>query len=273
MNKQPVKTLTIGGSDSGGAAGIQADLKTWTALGVYGMSAITAVTAQNSLTVEAIHYMPPEIVTAQIDAVLFDYGAQAVKTGFIGQEALIRPIAWHLKAHAPGPLIVDPVLVNHKGQSMFPSQVTNAYKEFLLPLADLLTPNWREAALLTGLKIKSAPQVKVLKLIGETLCATGAGQVLITGVPGPNETIVDWWFDGHELHPFEQPKIETINRHGSGDTLSAAICANLAQGMDMAESIAEARAFTTRALTAAAEWQMGHGHGPLSHFVNQKQEG
>ena len=272
MNKQPVKTLTIGGSDSGGAAGIQADLKTWTALGVYGMSVITAVTAQNSLRVEAIHYLSPEMIAAQIDAVLFDYGAQAIKTGFLGRVDLIEQTAWHLKAHEAGPLVVDPVLVNHKGQSMFGSDVFNAYSEHLLPLADLVTPNWREAALLVGVTIKNIPQTKILKHFSQTICSAGAGQVLITGVPGEGESIIDWWFDGYELHPLEQPEINTNNRHGSGDTLSAAICAYLALGMDMEKAIENAQVFTARALAAASTWQLGRGHGPLSHFVNKIQQ-
>jgi hydroxymethylpyrimidine/phosphomethylpyrimidine kinase len=269
MQEQPVKTLTIGGSDSGGAAGIQADLKTWTALGVYGMSVITAVTAQNSLRVEAIHYLPAEMVAAQIDAVLFDYGAQAIKTGFLGQVELIEKIAWHLKAHEAGPLVVDPVLVNHKGRSMFGSQVANAYSEHLLPLAELVTPNWREAALLIGANISSKPQIKILDHFSHALCAAGARQVLITGVPGGDGTIVDWWFDGQDLVPFEQRKINTQNRHGSGDTLSAAISANLALGMNMREAIKYARDFTAKAMITASEWQLGSGHGPLSHFVNK----
>jgi hydroxymethylpyrimidine/phosphomethylpyrimidine kinase len=272
MNKQPVITLTIGGSDSGGAAGIQADLKTWTALGVYGMSVITAVTAQNSLRVEAIHYLPPEMVAAQVDAVLFDYGAQAIKTGFLGRADLIEQTAWHLKAHEAGPLVVDPVLVNHKGQSMFGSDVVNAYNEHLLPLADLVTPNWREAALLVGVNIKNIPQTKILKYFGQTICASGAGQILITGVPGEEETIIDWWYDGYEMRPFEQPKINTNNRHGSGDTLSAAICAYLALGMDMENAIKNARVFTALALADALSWRLGRGHGPLSHFLKNIQQ-
>jgi hydroxymethylpyrimidine/phosphomethylpyrimidine kinase len=271
MNEQPVKTLTIGGSDSGGAAGIQADLKTWTALGVYGMSVVTAVTAQNSLRVEAIHYLPAEMVAAQIDAVLFDYGAQAIKTGLLGQVELIEQTAWHLKAHELAPLVVDPVLVNYKGQSMFGSQLAAAYKEYLLPLADLVTPNWREAALLVGVNINKKPQTVILEHFGEVICATGASQVLITGVPATDETVIDWWFDGKELHPLEQPKINTTNRHGSGDTLSAAICANLALGLVMEEAIENARVFTARAMAAASEWQLGRGHGPLSHFINNRQ--
>ena len=273
MSKEPVRTLTIGGSDSGGAAGIQADLKTWTALGVYGMSAITAVTAQNSAAVEAVHYLEPKMVAAQIDVVLSDYGAQAIKTGFLGQPQLVQQTAISLLAHDPTPLVVDPVLVNHKGQSMFTGEVTAAYRELLLPLAALVTPNWREAALLVGFEARSAPQVEDLKRLGQAICAAGARQVLITGIPGSDEKIVDYWYDGDKLLPFPHPRIETDNRHGSGDTLSAAICANLALGMDMVNAILDAQAFTSRAMAAAAAWRIGRGHGPLDHSINQNQQG
>ena len=269
MSDQPVKTLTIGGSDSGGAAGIQADLKTWTALGVYGMSVITAVTAQNSETVESLQYIGPEMVAAQIDAVLSDYGAHALKTGFLGQAQLIEQIARRLQAHAAGPLVVDPVLVTHKGQSMFPAQVVGAYREHLLPLAELVTPNWREATLLAGFDAEIEPRKETLLGIAEALCATGANQLLITGVPAAERQIIDWWFDGNLLRPLTHQQIETNNRHGSGDTLSAAICANLALGMEMGSAITSAQVFTRRALAGSAAWRLGRGHGPLSYFVNQ----
>ncbi len=266
MSKEPVKTLTIGGSDSGGAAGIQADLKTWTALRVYGMSVITAVTAQNSVSVDAIQFMPPALVAAQIDAVLADYGAQAIKTGFLGQKALIEEASLRLQAHGAGPLVVDPVLVNHTGQPMFSTDIAAAYRRELLPLAELLTPNWREAVLLAGQEIAEIPPLDDLERIAISLCETGCEQVLITGVPA-GEMIIDYWFDGAQFLPLTHPRIETNNRHGSGDTLSAAICANLAVGMDMASAISSAQAFTMRALAAASGWKLGRGHGPLSHFL------
>jgi hydroxymethylpyrimidine/phosphomethylpyrimidine kinase len=145
---QPVKVLTIAGSDSGGAAGLQADLKTFTLLGVYGMSVVTAVTAQNSVAVTAVHPLPADFVAAQLDAVLSDYGAAAVKTGFIGREELVEIIADRLAAYATPNRLVDPVLVNHRGEAMFGSAMADAYRRHLLPLADLLTPNRREAELL-----------------------------------------------------------------------------------------------------------------------------
>jgi hydroxymethylpyrimidine/phosphomethylpyrimidine kinase len=266
VSKEPVKVLTVGGSDSGGAAGIQADLKTWTAMGVYGMSAITAVTAQNSVTVEAVQFVSAELVAAQIDAVLSDYGAQAIKTGFIGRAELIEQVADSLKDYDEGPLVVDPVLVNHKGHSMFPAQVAAAYGSALLPLATLVTPNWREAALLCGNELERPPQETDVRAAAETLCEKGAEQALITGVPGEYGAIVDWWYDGEALHPLPQQQILTENRHGSGDTLSAAICANLALDMETAVAIVKAQEFCARALQAAKAWRLGRGHGPLSHL-------
>jgi hydroxymethylpyrimidine/phosphomethylpyrimidine kinase len=265
---QPPKLLTIGGSDSGGAAGIQADLKTWTALSVYGMSVITAVTAQNSVAVEAIQYIQPGIVAAQIDAVLSDYGAQALKTGFLGRAELVEVVAARFRSFTfgPIPILIDPVLVNHKGLSMFGPEVAATYAAQLLPLADLATPNWREAALLAGLDAETLLSQAGLEHAAAQLGALGCKQVLITGVPA-GEQVIDWYYDGTRLHPLPQALIETDNRHGSGDTLSAAICAYLAQGVAMPEAIVLAQAYTARALRDAASWHLGRGHGPLAHFV------
>jgi hydroxymethylpyrimidine/phosphomethylpyrimidine kinase len=271
MGSQPVKVLTIGGSDSGGAAGIQADLKTWTALGVYGMSAIAAVTAQNSESVAAVRYLEPEFIGAQIEAVLSDYGAQALKTGFLGRVDIIEAVAGHIRANGAGPVVVDPVLVNHRGTSMFGPDVIAAYNHRLLPLAELVTPNWREAYLLTGVEESMPPRETELLAICEALCAAGARQALVTGIPS-EEHITNYWFDGSDLTPYSQPRLETNNRHGSGDTLSAAICANLALGRDMGTAVQKAQHFTTRALAASAGWHMGRGHGPLSHFIEAESE-
>lgn len=265
MSGEPAKLLTIGGSDSGGAAGIQADLKTWTALGVYGMSTITAVTAQNSVQVSAVHYLPAALVTAQIDAVLSDYGAQAAKTGFIGEAGLIKAIARSLDGFDLPYLIVDPVLVNHLGQPMFGQSVVQAYRSRLLPQANLLTPNWREAALLADLAAGEAGDMKRVRQIIDRLHLLGARELLITGIAEAEE-IVDYWSDGTSLHRLAMPRIKTKNRHGSGDTLSAAICAFLARGEGMEEAIIKAQAFTANALRAGAQWKLGQGHGPLSHI-------
>ncbi len=262
---QPTKVLTIGGSDSGGAAGIQADLKTWTALGIYGMSVITAVTAQNSVEVTAVHYPPPDLVTAQIDAVLSDYGAHAVKTGFIGKVELIEVINYGLRKYQPSHIVIDPVLVNHQRRPMFPSSVSEAYCTHLLPLASLITPNWAEASLLAQLPPSASPSQKNIDAAISRLHAFGAQNVLLTGIR-QKSTIIDYYSDGSQQQQLPTPWIETENRHGSGDTLSAAICAFLAQQIPMLEAIIKAQRFTARSLEAAKHWQLGNGHGPLAHF-------
>lgn len=265
MSDEPVKALTVGGSDSGGAAGVQADLKTWTALGVYGMSAITAVTAQNSKEVQAITYLPADMVAAQIEAVLVDYGAQVVKIGFVGRPALAQAIARTLENFGGYRLVVDPVLVNHQGRFMFDADVIRAYRDLLLPVSDLITPNWREAALLAGRSVEHPLSDEAVKDILHTLHGLDVKQILITGSK-QGEEIVDYWSDGLELQVLHSPVIDTANVHGSGDTLSAAIGAFLARGDSMAEAISNGRAYTTAALRGAVNWRLGGGHGPLSHF-------
>ena len=266
MSSEPVKVLTIAGSDSGGAAGLQADIKTWTALGVYGMSVVTAVTAQNSVRVAGIQYLSVEFVLAQLEAVLSDYGAQAVKTGFIGQADLITAISHNLDIYEPSHLVVDPVLVDHLGQPMFKQEVVHAYRSQLLPQANLITPNRHESALLAGMPEKEIKDFQGIKKAVDKLHLLGAPNVLITGYC-EGDQMVDYWSDGTQLHHLSVPRIETENRHGSGDTLSAAICAFLAMGDPMGDAIVKAQQFTTIALRAAASWQLGQGHGPLSHLI------
>ncbi len=265
MVAEPAKLLTIAGSDSGGAAGLQADLKTWTALGVYGMSVITAVTAQNSVEVRSIQYMTAAFVLAQLEAVLQDYGAQAIKTGFIGKSDLIMTISQVLRRFKGFHLVVDPVLVNHRGAFMFNEEVVAAYRRFLLPQADLITPNWREATLLTGVPPDNGPKTIELEKIVAELHTLGVKQILITG-QYRDKQVVDYWSDGDQLRAFSSPMIATANNHGSGDTLSAAISAFLAQGESMGQAIIKARKYTARALQKAIPWQLGKGHGPLAHF-------
>ncbi|MCP5095742.1 MAG: bifunctional hydroxymethylpyrimidine kinase/phosphomethylpyrimidine kinase [Chloroflexi bacterium] len=258
---QPFTVLTIAGSDSGGAAGLQADLKTFTALGVYGMSAITVVTAQNSVAVNAARPLPPEFVSAQIESVLSDYGADAIKTGFIGSVPLIEAIANQL-ASINKPIVIDPVLVNHKGESMFDTAVTQAYLTHLFPLATLVTPNRHEAALITGVPIDTLAE-------GETavrhLHKLGARQLLLKGIRH-QEKSWDIHFDGQQIHHYNAPILDTHNTHGSGDTLSAAIAAFLAQGEGMETAVQHAHAFTQKAIANAQRWQLGKGHGPLNHL-------
>lgn len=261
----PPKVLTIGGSDSGGAAGIQADLKTWTALAVYGMSAITAVTAQNSTAITAVHYLPPNLVSAQITAVLSDYDAAAIKTGFIGKSQLVAAVASSLQEYEPGSIVIDPVLVSHKGQPMFHAEVVTAYRRSLIPLATLITPNWPEALLLVDLPPSSSPSPQNIDVVLSRLHKIGAPAVLLKGIK-LDDSIVDYFSQPDMIKHFSQPWLETNNRHGSGDTLSAAICAYLAKGESLINAIRKAQQFTHQALQAARNWKLGHGHGPLSHF-------
>ena len=258
---EPVKLLTIGGSDSGGAAGIQADLKTWTVLGGYGMSAITAVTAQNSQTVQDVTWMTPQFVQSQLEAVLSDYGATAVKTGFLGRAELISVISAVLQKYRPAHIVIDPVLVNHRGQTMFPDEVRQVYLAYLLPLAELITPNLVETAVL--LQTSSIDSYTKLRHAATRLHEIGAKNVLIKGFRDGAD-LVDVLFDGQTFTDFRQPRIDTANTHGSGDTLSAAICAFLAQGMAMKTAVAQAQQFTHRAIQRATHWQLGGGHGPLA---------
>lgn len=262
---EPAKVLTIAGSDSGGAAGLQADLKTFSALGVYGMSAITAVTAQSSLRVEGVYPIPAEFVAGQIEAVLGDYGAASVKTGFIGRAETIQTIASELKRYRRAGffhLVVDPVLVDHKGKSMFPADVTTAYAEYLLPLADLVTPNLVEAKLFTGLPVTS---LATMETVARQIHALGSQSVLVKGARSGSK-VVDLLFDGREALLLHSPFVDSPNTHGSGDTLSAAICACLAQGLTMVEAVRRARDFTLAAIRGSAHWQLGSGHGPLNHL-------
>ncbi len=263
MTHEPVKLLTIGGSDSGGAAGIQADLKTWTVLGGYGMSVLTAVTAQNSRTVQEVAWMTPHFVQAQLEAVLGDYGATAVKTGFLGRAELVLAVSSLLQKYRPAHIVIDPVLVNHRGQNMFPDVVRQLYLAYLLPLADLVTPNLGETAVL--LQTSTIDSYASLCRAATRLHEIGAKNVLIKGFRDGSD-LVDVLFDGHQFTDFRQPHIQTSNTHGSGDTLSAAICAFLAQGLAMETAVTQAQQFTHRAIQRAASWQLGVGHGPLGIF-------
>ena len=276
----PLPLLTIAGSDSGGAAGLQADLKTWAALGprVYGMSAVTAVTAQNSARVEAVHFLPPEMVAAQIDAVLSDYGAAGIKTGFLGRADIIEAVADRLaywktsevfrKPQRSQPLIIviDPVLVNHRGEAMFGPEVAAAYRHKLLPLADLITPKIRELIELHDV-VTDRPTPTHAQLW--PYLADLGPRALLTGRRASDALMEDLFWDGEQLHRLPTPRVDTQNLHGSGDTLSAAICAYRALGHDWLDAIRQAQAFTHAAIRRGAGWRLGAGHGPLGHASDE----
>lgn len=255
--KQPIKLITVGGSDSGGAVGIQADLRAWAVLGVYGMNVITAVTAQSSVAHAGAVPISAEFVSTQLRTILSDYGADALKTGYLGRADLIP----HLPAHFQSvPIrIIDPVIVNYRGESMFSPAVTEAYRRHLLPLATVVTPNRHEAALLSEVEVVDGVSAEAAARI---LVAQGAAAALITGVPAGDE-IFDLLYDGQTAHHLSAKRIKTINVHGSGDTLSAALAAALAGGQDLLSATHTARQFTQKALMNSAEWQLGGGQGPV----------
>ena len=254
--------LTIAGSDSGGGAGIQADLKTFSALGVFGASVITAVTAQNTRTVTDVHPIPNATVAAQIAAVLGDIRVDCIKIGMLGDATLIETVAEALKGHV-GPVVLDPVMVAKSGAKLLPDAARSALIAHLLPRADLLTPNLPEAAALLGCaEASSGPEMQAQ---GARLCEMGARAVLMKGGHGQGETCTDWLI-GEEVRRFDAPRIATRNTHGSGCTLSSAVAAGLAQGQTLPKAVENAHGWLHRAILAADALKIGHGHGPVHHF-------
>ncbi|MEX2482464.1 MAG: bifunctional hydroxymethylpyrimidine kinase/phosphomethylpyrimidine kinase [Gammaproteobacteria bacterium] len=255
--------LTIAGSDSGGGAGIQADLKTFSALGVYGASVLTAITAQNTRGVAAIETLSPQIVTAQIDAVLSDLGVGAIKIGMVANAAIAAAIGDALWAYGRRP-VLDPVMVATSGDRLLAADAVAAVRSMLLPLCQLVTPNLPEAAILADDAI--ARTEAEMERQAERILRLGAGAVLIKAGHGTGATADDLLFDGHSVRRFAAPRLQTRNDHGTGCTLSAAIAAGLALGLELPEAIGEAKAYLHRALMAADALAIGKGRGPVHHF-------
>lgn len=256
------RVLVIAGSDSGGGAGIQADIKTITALGGYASTAVTALTAQNTRGVFAVSAPAPEFVAAQIRVVLEDIGADAVKTGMLHDARVIDAVAAELERRARRvPIVVDPVMVAKGGARLLAEDAREALIRKMVPLSALLTPNLEEAEVLTGMHAESAED---LARLGLSLIALGAGAVLVKGghLPGERVTDVLCTADG-EVHRFEGPRIETRSTHGTGCTLSSAIAVGLAEGLTLKDATARAREFVVGAIRAAPGF--GSGHGPLNH--------
>lgn len=254
--------LTIAGSDSGGGAGIQADLKTFSALGVYGASVITAVTAQNTRAVTHVHPIPNAIVAAQIAAVLGDIRVDCIKIGMLGDASLIETVAEALSAY-DGPVVFDPVMVAKSGARLLPDTARAALIAHLLPRADLLTPNLPEAAALLG--CAEAMSDTDMQAHGARLRDMGAQAVLMKGGHGQGETCTDWLIADQTLRLIA-PRIATRNTHGTGCTLSSAIAAGLAQGLTLPKAVKNAHGWLHRAIRAADALDIGHGHGPVHHF-------
>ena len=260
MPAGPAVALTIAGSDSGGGAGIQADLKTFAAHGVYGLSAITAVTAQNTLAVTGVQEIEPALVSAQIAAVVSDFPVGAAKTGMLSSAAIIHAVAKAVDRHGLR-VVVDPVMVAKSGDRLLRPDAVDALREELLPRAALLTPNLPEASDLTGLRVEDEDEMRVA---GEKLLEMGAGAVLMKGGHLDGDTVVDLFLNGSHVVPFRGHRIRTRATHGTGCTLSAAVAANLALGREMPEAVKRAREYLRTAMLRATP--LGQGHGPLGHL-------
>jgi hydroxymethylpyrimidine/phosphomethylpyrimidine kinase len=263
--------LTIAGSDPSGGAGIQADLKTFAAYGVYGASVVTALTAQNTLGVQGVFNVPADFIALQIRSVFSDLAVKAIKTGMLGQTQTIMAVTEGLRQWATGiPITVDPVMVAASGDLLLDPDAKTALVRQLLPLATVLTPNLAEAAALlnTGVAMDEAAMEE--QAIG--LAALGPKAVLVKGGHGSGDEAADILYDGRQIHRFALPRIATKNTHGTGCTLASAITAGLAQGLSVVDAIAKAKSFVHEALRAGAPMRIGHGAGPVwHHFVTKSQ--
>ncbi|MFL6558974.1 MAG: bifunctional hydroxymethylpyrimidine kinase/phosphomethylpyrimidine kinase [Bacillus sp. (in: firmicutes)] len=260
------KALTIAGSDSGGGAGIQADLKTFQELGVFGMSALTAVTAQNTLGVHGVYPMTVEAVVKQIQAIGDDIGADAVKTGMLFNAEIIEAVSVQLKHYQVENVVVDPVMIAKGGASLLQMEAISAMKNYLLPLAKVITPNIPEAEVLTDMEIRT---VEDKHEAARRLNKLGVKNVVIKGGHDENESeSIDFLFDGKEFYTFTSKRIQTKNTHGTGCTFSAVITAELAKGASIYEAVLKAKDFIQAAIEDQLE--IGQGHGPTNHWAYGK---
>ena len=258
--------LTIAGSDSGGGAGIQADLKTFSALGVYGASVITALTAQNTRGVTAVHGAPADFVTAQMDAVFSDLDVDAVKIGMLHSSEIIEAVASGLSKHGNSQIVLDPVMVATSGDPLIRSDAIASLQEHLFPLAEIITPNLDEAALL--LNMSKAEDEEGMHEQADRLISRGAKAVLLKGGHLPGSDAVDLFHDGAQIMRLTAPYIETTNTHGTGCTLASAIAAGLARKLPLAQAVNEAKHYLSAAIEHADDLAVGQGSGPVHHFYD-----
>jgi hydroxymethylpyrimidine/phosphomethylpyrimidine kinase len=262
--------VTIAGSDSSGGAGIQADLKTFAALGVYGACVITALTAQNTQGVAAIHDVPPDFILAQIDAVFSDLDIGAVKIGMLSRIASIEAVATGLARHRAKNIVLDPVMVASSGATLLAREAIESLRRLLIPRALVVTPNLAEAAALVGATL--ARNEEEMEVQAREILALGARSVLIKGGHGNGDESVDLLIGQGEVVRLSAKRIATKNTHGTGCTLSSAIAAGLAKGLDLIAATQDAKTYVTAAIAGADHLHVGHGHGPLHHFHAQWRE-
>ena len=257
------RVLIVAGSDSGGGAGIQADIKAVTALGAFAATAITALTAQNTLGVHAVHPVPLDFIARQIAVVMDDIGADVIKTGMLGTAEVIGVIAETLAHHAAGmPLVVDPVMVAKGGARLLDPDALSALKRVLLPMAHVITPNLPEAEALCGMAI---PDLAAMRHAAQALLTLGVPAVLLKGGHLPGDTVIDLLATEDGMEEFAAPRIDTRHTHGTGCTLASALAAGLSQGLSLREAVLRARAYVRAAIASAPGY--GAGHGPLDHAV------
>lgn len=259
---RPPVALTIAGSDSGGGAGIQADLKTFHAFGVFGTSALTAVTVQNTRGVSGVHPIPVETVRAQVAAVAGDLPPAACKTGMLATAELVRAVAGAIREHNLPNFVLDPVMVATSGDRLLDRDAERTVLDELLPLATLVTPNLDEASLLAGFPVRDED---AMRRAAEALVARGAVAALVKGGHLAAGELTDVLFDGTEWHEWRRPRVDTTSTHGTGCTLSAAIAAGLAHGRSLPQAVEEALDYVNRAIRSAPG--LGGGHGPLNHMI------
>ena len=253
--------MTIAGSDSGGGAGIQADLKAFAAFGVYGTSAITAITAQNTRGVTAVHEIPTDVIAAQIDAIVGDIGADAVKTGMLSSTAIVETVAEKVREHRLSRLVVDPVMVAKSGDRLLRTDAVEALRRKLLPLALVVTPNLPEAELLADRHARTDAEIRDL---ARAIHALGPRYVIVKGGHRDDAEAIDLLFDGDQFAEFRAERVPTIHTHGTGCTFAASIAANLARGRDVTAAVRAAKTYLTAAIREA--YVVGHGRSPVHHF-------
>lgn len=264
MSPTPKIALTIAGSDPSGGAGIQADLKTFSALRVYGAAAITSLTAQNTREVRAIHDAPPEFVAQELDTVLEDLAVDATKIGMLSSSALIRVVAARLRHHRARNVVVDPVMVAKSGAKLLADEAVAALRNELVPLAQVLTPNLPEAAVLLSMSEREVLADR--EGACRKLHALGARSVVLKGGHAGGDRSDDLFYDGARFTLLSAERTESRNTHGTGCTFSAAIAAYLALGHDPVSAVTSAKTYVSRAIRGSAHWTLGHGHGPVDHF-------